>query len=112
MQAGRLRHRLTILNFTSTRDSTGQPVEEWEEGKTIWAEVLGISGREKLQSGAETAEATIRTWVRYRRDITAASRLKVLTGPFAGEILNVTGPPVPDAQRTRLEVLCKLGGEK
>lgn len=45
MQAGRLRHRVTILNFTSFRDTTGQPVEEWQEGKTIWAEVLGISGR-------------------------------------------------------------------
>lgn len=112
MQAGRLRHRLTILNFISVRDPSGQPIEEWQEGATIWAEVLGISGREQLQSGAETAEATIRTWVRYRRDITAASRLKVLTGPFAGTTINVVGPPVPDAKRTRLEILCKQGAEK
>lgn len=112
MQAGRLRHRVTILNFTSFRDTTGQPVEEWREGKTIWAEVLGISGREQLQSGAETAQATIRVWVRFRRDVTAASRLKVLTGPFKGAVLNIISPPIPDSKATMLEILCKNGAEK
>ncbi|HBS6838317.1 phage head closure protein, partial [Klebsiella pneumoniae] len=96
MQAGRLRHRVTIQNFTTTRTPSGQPVENWEDGKTIWAEVKGISGRELLAAGAEHADATIRVWVRFRRDISASSRLKVRTGPFKGAVLNVTGPPVPD----------------
>lgn len=112
MQAGRLRHRVTILNYVAVRDTTGQLIEEWQEGKTIQAEVLGISGREQLQSGAETAQATIRLWVRFRRDVTAASRLKVLTGPFKGEVLNIIGPPIPDSKATRLEILCKNGAEK
>jgi head-tail adaptor len=51
---------------------------------------------ELVASGAEVAEATIRVWVR-RRDITAANRLKVLTGPFAGSTLNIIGPPIPDS---------------
>ena len=112
MQAGRLRHRVTIMNFVSVRDATGQPIEEWQEGKTIWAEVLGISGREQMQSGAETAQATIRVWMRFRRDVNAASRLKVLTGPFKGNVLNIIGPPVPDRKATRLEILFKNGAEK
>ncbi len=33
MQAGRLRHRITIQNFTTTRTPSGQPVEKWEDGK-------------------------------------------------------------------------------
>ncbi|WP_221918714.1 phage head closure protein, partial [Klebsiella oxytoca] len=53
MQAGRLRHRLTIQNFTTSRTPSGQPVEKWEDGKTIWAEVKGISGRELLAAGVE-----------------------------------------------------------
>lgn len=112
MRAGGLRDRVVIRNFTSVRDSSGQPIQQWTDGATVWAEVNGISGRELLSSGAETAEATIRVWVRYRRDITASSRLKVLTGAFAGVTLNVIGPPVPDAHRTRLEILCKQGTEK
>ncbi len=63
MQAGRLRHRVTIQNFTTSRTPSGQPVEKWEDGKTIWAEVKGISGRELLAAGAERADATIRVWV-------------------------------------------------
>ena len=77
MRAGGLRSRVTIRVFTTHREPSGQVVQVWEDGETIWAEVKGISGRELMASGAEVAEATIRVWVRFRRDITAANRLKV-----------------------------------
>ena len=112
MQAGRLRDRITILNFTTVREPSGQLVEKWEEGKTIWAEVKGISGREIVAAGVETSEVTIRVWTRFRRDITAASRLKVETGPFKGHVLNTVGPPIPDSRGVQLEILCKQGAEK
>ncbi|XWJ92930.1 phage head closure protein [Phytobacter ursingii] len=112
MRTGGLRNRVTIRKFTTSRSPSGQVIEKWEDGATIWAEVKGISGRELVASGAEMAEATIRVWVRFRRDITAASRLKVLTGAFAGATLNIIGPPVPDTGMTRLEILCKQGTEK
>ncbi|AVO96996.1 TPA: phage head closure protein [Klebsiella pneumoniae] len=112
MQAGRLRHRITIQNFTISKTPSGQPVESWTDGKTIWAEVKGISGRELLAAGVERADATIRVWVRFRTDISASSRLKVLNGPYKDAVLNVTGPPVPDIKGTRLEILCKQGTEK
>ena len=112
MRAGGLRNRVTIRVFTTYRDSTGQVIQVWEDGETIWAEVRGISGRELMASGAEVAEVTIRVWVRFRRDITAANRLKVLTGQFAGATLNIIGPPIPDSGMTHLEILCKQGTEK
>ncbi|HDT6510543.1 TPA: phage head closure protein [Klebsiella aerogenes] len=112
MKIGPMRHRITICNFTSSRSPSGQPIEIWEDGKTIWAEVKGIGGRELLAAGVEHADATIRVWVRFRNDISAASRLKVRSGPFKGAVLNVTGPPVPDIKGTRLEILCKQGTEK
>ncbi|STK80006.1 head-tail adaptor of cryptic prophage CP-933P [Escherichia coli] len=63
---------------------------------------------------AEMAQAEIRIWVRGQsgREITAASRLHVLSGPWRDRILNVVGLPVPDATGGRLEILCRLGGEK
>ena len=105
MQAGRLRHRVTIQNFTISKTPSGQPVESWAAGKTI-------SGRELLAAGVERADATIRVWVRFRTDISASSRLKVLNGPYKDAVVNVTGPPVPDIKGTRLEILCKQGTEK
>ncbi|MBI9233153.1 phage head closure protein [Escherichia coli] len=110
MQAGRLRDRVIILNVTTARSPSGQPVETVTEGATVWAEVKGISGREIISGGAETAQATVRVWMRFRRDVTATSRLKVLTGAFKGAILGIEGPPIPDARATRLEILCSLKG--
>lgn len=108
MKAGRLRHRVTIQNFTTTRDASGQPIRTWFDAATVWAEVAPISGRELVASGAVSAEATIRVWMRFRRDVSAASRLLCLNGPIK-LILDVVGPPIPDGKCTRLEILCKLG---
>ena len=83
MQAGRLRDRVVVQNLTTSRDPSGQPVEAWHDG----------------------AE-------RFRSDITAASRLRVMTGAFKGAILNIIGPPIPDSRGVQLEILCKQGTEK
>lgn len=112
MQAGRLRDRVIIQNITTSRDPSGQPVESWHEGAETWAEVKGISGRELVAAGAETAVATIRVWTRFHSEITAASRLRVVTGPFKGATLNIIGPPIPDSRGIQLEILCKQGAEK
>ncbi|EGK3057066.1 head-tail adaptor protein, partial [Escherichia coli] len=32
--------------------------------------------------------------------------------PLAGRVLNIIGQPLPDAARTRLEILCREGAEK
>ncbi|ATA26808.1 head-tail adaptor protein [Brenneria goodwinii] len=109
MKAGRLRHRVTIQNFTTTRDAGGQPIETWSDGATVWAEVAPISGRELVASGAVSAEATIRVWMRFRRDVSAVSRLLCLNGPFKDLTLDIIGPPIPDGKSTRLEILCKQG---
>jgi head-tail adaptor len=33
MEPGRFVHRVVIMNFSTTRTSSGQPVEQWLEGK-------------------------------------------------------------------------------
>lgn len=112
MQAGRLRDRVVIQNITTSRDPSGQLVESWHDGAEIWAEVKGISGRELVAAGAETAVATIRVWTRFRSDITAASRIRVVSGPFKSALLNIVSPPIPDLRGIQLEILCKRGAEK
>ncbi len=65
-----------------------------------------------MSGGAETAQATIRVWMRFRAELNASSRLEVLSGPYKGQVLNIIGPPVANATGTRLEILCKTGAEK
>lgn len=109
MRAGKLRHKVTIQNFITSRNDHGDEIEEWQDGATVWAEVKGVSGRELIYSGAETSEATIRVWMRHRSDVAASSRLLCLVGPYRGNVLDIVGPPIPDAKGTRLEILCKQG---
>ncbi|MBB6931883.1 phage head closure protein [Escherichia coli] len=111
MQAGRLRDRVVVMSVSTVRAPSGHPVEQFTEGATVRAEVRGISGRERMSAGAETAQATVRVWMRFRRDVTAASRLKVLTGAYKGTILRVDGPTIPDTRCRRLELLCSVGGK-
>ncbi|KNA28000.1 head-tail adaptor protein [Pantoea ananatis] len=109
MQAGRLRDRVTILNFTTTQLPSGQPHNEWQDGRTVWAEIKGLSGREILTSEAERAEATIRVWVRVTSDISSASRLRCESGIFKGQVFDIVSPPTPDTINDRMEILCKQG---
>lgn len=109
MEPGRFRHRVRIQNYTTTRDTSGEELDGWVDGQTVSAEVKGISGRELVASAAETAEATIRVWMRYRSDVTAASRLLCIVGPYKDQLLDIIGPPIPNATATRLEILCKQG---
>lgn len=110
MEPGRFRHRVTVQNSRTIRSPSGQPKAEWYDAAvSVPAETKAISGRELVASGAAKAEATMRVWMRYRPDVTAASRLVVLNGPFKGLTLEVVGPPIPDAKSTRMEILCKQG---
>ncbi|WXT45388.1 phage head closure protein [Salmonella enterica subsp. enterica serovar Infantis] len=115
ISAGRLIQVIVIQNPVHIRDNSGQPVEIWEDGETIRADIRGRSGRELMAAGAEIAQADVRVWVRGKsgEKITAASRLKVQKlRRYRGKTLNVIAPPIPDEKGERLEILCKLGAEK
>ncbi|MBD1229127.1 phage head closure protein [Xenorhabdus griffiniae] len=103
MQAGRLRHRITLQNFTQIKLPSGQRRQEWQDVATVWAEVRHISGRELLASGANLSETTVRVWLRYRADVTSAFRMV-----FRGQVYDIQAV-IPDPKRTQLELLCKQG---
>lgn len=101
ISAGRLTQMISVLNPVLTRNAAGEMTEEWVSCGKIHADIRGRSSRERMQSGAEMAQAEIRIWVRGQsgREITAASRLHVLSGPWRDRILNVVGLPVPGCDR-------------
>ncbi|MFI8417696.1 phage head closure protein [Serratia sp. NPDC078593] len=105
MEPGRFRHRIMIQNFETVELPSGQEKEVWIDvaPEKIPAEVKAISGRELLASGAERVEATVRIWLRYRDDVSSASR--VIFRDLAYDIVAA----LPDVKLTRLELLCKSG---
>ncbi|PVJ76410.1 head-tail adaptor protein, partial [Salmonella enterica subsp. enterica serovar Senftenberg] len=48
ISAGRLIQVIVIQNPVHIRDNSGQPVEIWEDGETIRADIRGRSGRELM----------------------------------------------------------------
>ena len=108
MRAGGLRSRVTIRVFATHREPSGQVVQVWEDGETIWAEVKGISGRELIAAGAEMSEVTFRMWVRYRSDVTSASRIIWKQKGHDAKAFDIQSA-IPDEKATRLELLCKGG---
>lgn len=86
MQAGKLRHRITIEQKTITQDNTGAMVEEWNELATVWAQVSPLSAREAMQAAALNSTQTARMIIRWRDDLDATMRIK-----YRGEIYEIEG---------------------
>ena len=108
MRAGTMRHRVTVQNFTSKRLPSGQVQQVWSDVATFWAEVKGVSGQEVIASGAEKSEVTFRMWIRYRPDVTSASRILWQQKGQTRQAYAVVSA-LPDDKSTRLELLCKGG---
>lgn len=105
MEPGRFRHRIMIQNFETVELPSGSEMAVWVDASItpIPAEVKAISGRELLASGAEHSEATVRVWLRFRDDVSSASRML-----FRGLVYDIVAA-LPDVRLTRLELLCKSG---
>ena len=109
MIPGRMKRRVTIQQYVSVQSpTTGAVTKQWKDKATVWAEIAGISGRELIAAQAEQSETTIRIWIRYRREVTSQDRV-VYTEPGTAASIYDIQAVLPDANRTRIELLCKGG---
>lgn len=64
LNAGTLRHRITIQQAQDTQNSYGEPVPTWITFATVWASIEPLSGRElstyRSIGGTETHKVTMR----------------------------------------------------
>jgi len=86
LEAGRLRHRVSIERISHVQDATtGAVVETWAEIAKVWAAVEPLSAREFVQSAAGQSEVTARITIRTR-DILATDRII-----YRGTVYNIRG---------------------
>lgn len=76
MEAGRLRHRVTIEEKSVTRDTYGGEVVTWETFATVWGDVSPMVGREYLEGRQEGAEINTRVRIRYLAGVRPEMRVK------------------------------------
>lgn len=87
IEAGRLRHRVTIQSQAQTQDAqTGELTVTWTDVATVWAAVEPVSVREFIASQEPNAKITARVVIRYRDGIDASMRLI-----HRGRIFNIHG---------------------
>lgn len=75
MQAGTLRHLITLQRSTEVQDTAGQIEQDYEDIETVRASIEPLSGREYIAAQQVQAEVTTRIQVRYRPGFDATARI-------------------------------------
>jgi SPP1 family predicted phage head-tail adaptor len=102
MEAGSLRHRVTIQSKSVTRDTYGGEVITWATVATVWAAVEPLNGREWLEGRQAAAEVTTRIRIRYRSGV--LPEMQVVYGSHAYDILAVIQP---EEKRQEIQLMCQ-----
>lgn len=100
LSAGRLRHRVTIRRQAQVRNANGGYDATWGDVATVWAEVIGIAGREATIGQALQGISTYRITVRFGVDVTDADQLR-----YGAIDLNIQSITDPDGMREQLLIL-------
>lgn len=79
---GILRTRLVIEAPVETPDGSGGVARSFSDVAAVWAEVVPLSARERMQAGATGVSVTHRIRIRHRDDVTTRHRLRHGTRSF------------------------------
>lgn len=77
MKLGKMRYRAEFQRFSSSTDKDGFVHKDWITKLTCWADVTAVSSREYLAASTETAETTVKIFIRYNPKVTHVMRVKV-----------------------------------
>lgn len=103
LQAGPLRHRITIQSVTRTRVAGGQPIATTEDFATnVPADVVSLSDSESVQNMQTTASATHRIFIRFRAGVTLQHQIV-----WRGRTLGIVGVRDADNSRRLLAIDCR-----
>lgn len=96
MQAGKLRHRVTIERPGLTQDpDSGEMVDGWAPFASVRAAIEPLSVREFIAAQASQSEVSARIVIRYREGIDASMRVL-----HRGKVYNIKGA-LPDDKSGR-----------
>lgn len=94
IEAGKLRHRITILEPDREQDSdTGEIETTWNTLAVVWAAWEPYSTKDFIAAASIQNQTSVRAIIRYRTDVTAGMRVY-----FRSKYYEVVGPPLPDKE--------------
>lgn len=75
IQAGELRHRVTIQQYTESRNSAGEVIRSWTNEKQVWAGIEALTGSQRQEAMQQNADVTHRIKMRYNSTLTSEKRI-------------------------------------
>ena len=69
MRAGTLNSFVRVEYLTGVQDEAGQPVDEWVELASMWANIRNRSGAEAIRADQEASTVRTSIRVRWRADV-------------------------------------------
>lgn len=103
--AGRLRHQVTIQNYSESQDSTtGEVTKSWTEFATVRAAIEPLRGKEFFESQERFGVTMHRVIIRYLAGVNDTMRVK-----FGSRILAIKAVLNKDERNRWLELMCEEG---
>lgn len=101
MNAGQLRHRVTIQQLTRVEDEGGGHEENWADVATVWAAIKPMRGSERYEAQQVQSTLTHKVTIRYRAGIKPQMRIL-----YGNRIFEVEAVIDVDERHKWLELLC------
>jgi len=102
MEAGALRHRVSIQEPVEARNSYNEAITTWALVAVVWGSVAPLAGREFFAAEHVQSEITHRVRLRYRAGITSEMRVV-----YAGRVLMIQSVIDRGERRRELELMCR-----
>lgn len=110
MQAGRLRHSVTLQSPSGTRDAVGERATTWADVATVPADVSPLSGREEFLAAQRQASTTHKLTLRYSSQIAAIDASWRVQ--YGSRIFTIDEPPRNTDERGREIILMCTEGKR
>lgn len=102
MNIGKMKRRICIEQFTTDKDTFGQPIKTWAELKSVWADIRPLGTTERFEAAQVNRQVELRMRIHYRTDITEQMRIL-----YEGDYYDIQGIK-EIGYRQALELLCGL----
>jgi len=73
---GNFKQRVSIERYTTTSDGMGGTTQTYSEVGKVWANIIPLSGKKRLEFGKLDSTVTHEILMRYKEDISDQDRLK------------------------------------
>lgn len=110
MQAGKLRHRVTIQQLAAgspQKSAMGAPSKAWTDLATVWADVRPLRGRSLFL--AQQAQSKVTTVIEIRYSAAVAGVTAAMRVVHGSAIYDIESAINPEQMNERILLQCSVG---